>query len=87
MALPRLTGALRAFSGLSGDAGGQDISPDDLQRELSVKRHARSQQQTDGGLSWKTLVSALRKRSIGVSEDIITHGLRDLTHIARDIGK
>ena len=87
MELPRLTGALRAFSGLSGDAGSQHVTPDDLRLELVSKRLARSKLQSEEGLSWPALMLALRKHATTVSYATVSNSLSDLISCAREIGK
>ena len=87
MALPRLTGSLRAFSGLSADDSEQYVTSEALQRDLFKKRQRYAEQQAQEGLTWSGLVDTVRRHAQGIPEDTVTRTFRGLIDIARDIGK
>jgi hypothetical protein len=83
MALPRLTGALRAFGEVSAEDG-YDALPS-LEEELAWKRRVRAQKLAEEGLSWQKLAQTVQKHSKVGTHDTIA-ALRELTHVTREIG-
>lgn len=81
MALPRLSGALRAFSGNSGVSDLEGSSS----AEIVSKRKQYAKEQAEKGLSWHFLVSTL-KRSAEAEGEKVTLALRDLIQSTREIG-
>ena len=80
--LPQLSGAIRAFSGLSADD--DDISPqdDELQRKrhlLAKRRHVKE------GSGWLKLVEKVEKESTADKSDV-KQGFKELLQCARQIG-
>lgn len=82
MALPRLTGALRAFSSVSPEDS--DINQ---HGELAAKRRQRAERESARTLSWGQLAQSIQSNAQDVSDSQVTTTLRQLTHIARDIGQ
>ena len=82
--LPRLTGALRAFSGLSPDIN-DDLSPNEneLQRKrhlLAKKRHVKE------GSGWLKLMEKVEKESTADKNEV-KQGFKELLQCARQIGE
>ena len=87
MPLPTLTGALRAFSTVT-QAGDDDAESDSRDNDdLVERRRARGRKEMEkGGLGWRQLVKAV-ERHAKVDKQRVTSALRDLTHMARELGK
>jgi len=86
MLLPTLTGALRAFSGLTLGADDADCVSRDND-DLAERRRLRAQKEMEqGGLAWRKLVSSV-ERHAKVDKERVTSALRDLTQMARDLGR
>ena len=79
MSLPRLTGAVRAFGPVSSEGPESDASNDDL----LMKRQQRAKRESEQGLTWSFLARTIKRKS----GDAVTEKLRQLTHIAREMGK
>ena len=80
--LPQLSGAIRAFSGLSADD--DDLSPrdDELQRKrhlLAKRRHVKE------GSGWLKLAEKVEKESTADKSDV-KQGFKELLQCARQIG-
>jgi len=79
--LPRLSGALRAFS----DVGyTQHDQPSTLSSKLQQKRQHISKSKTEG-LTWEGLVSTLNKEA-DVDKGELNKTIKDLQQCARNIG-
>ncbi|ELT88015.1 hypothetical protein CAPTEDRAFT_159536 [Capitella teleta] len=81
MALPRLTGALRAFADVSA-SDSEHFEPD-ASAKLRKKRQQQAMRQSEEGLSWQQLVKVIKKQR--GTEEKVTRSLRDLTQSAHDI--
>lgn len=78
--LPRLTGAIRAFSGLSASP---EHAIGHQQNDLQQKRHLVAEKQSNSQ-SWNTLCTQIRKE-VDASGSDIKAALRDLSQCARNI--
>lgn len=76
--LPRLSGALRAFTNPYA------VETPRKQGDLTLKRKLVAKKTTDG-LTWENLTSILHKEA-EASEKDIKSSLKDLCHCAREIG-
>lgn len=82
--LPRLSGALRAFSNLSPDINSDYSSQNN---EMQQKRHMLAKKRhKKEGLGWLKLVEKVEKDST-VDKSEVKQGLKDLLRCARQIGK
>jgi len=79
--LPRLSGAIRAFSGLSTDQANRSQSG---QNDLQFKRQLVSKKKTDC-LTWEKLGAEI-KRDANTSGSDIKTALKELSQCARNIG-
>ena len=81
MTLPRLTGALRAFTNVTAAEESDQSSEIDLvsKKRQRIARRARE------GLTWEKLSGQLTSRSTQHKADV-TAGLRQVVHLAREIG-
>ncbi|XP_071957193.1 activating signal cointegrator 1 complex subunit 3-like [Antedon mediterranea] len=77
MPLPRLTGALRAFSSVSAE----ENSSFDI--DLVTKRQRQAEQKEQNGVTWQRLRSSLEKTR-NVDHDVVD-GLRELAEISREL--
>ena len=86
MLLPTLTGALRAFSTVTlCDDDADSVSRDN--EDLAERRRLQVQKEMEqGGLGWRQLVSAI-ERHAKVDRQRVTSAFRDLTHMARELGR
>jgi cytochrome c556 len=80
-ALPRLTGAFRAFADVSSNSGSSFA---DHQRELVVKRQQLAKKRTDT-VSWQKLTEIIT-READVSKEEVKTSLKELTQYAKTIG-
>ncbi|OWF45882.1 Activating signal cointegrator 1 complex subunit 3 [Mizuhopecten yessoensis] len=78
--LPRLTGAIRAFSGLSASP---EHATGIQQSDLQQKRHLVAEKQSNSQ-SWNTLCTQIRKE-VDASGSDIKAALKDLSYCARNI--
>ena len=80
--LPRLTGAIRAFTLPTED----ESNKVHLEREqLKAKRNARNRKHTSG-VSWTLLKRTIEQKAV-VDKDMSSKFLHDLKSVAREIGK
>ena len=82
MALPRLTGAIRAFGdvcALGETQGGTD-------RELTHKRRQVAALKAEEGLTWGKLARTVRQAA-SADERQVNNSLRDLINAARDMSE
>ena len=82
--LPRLSGALRAFSNLSPDGNAEYLPQND---EMQQKRHllAKKRHKKEGS-GWLKLVEKVEKESTADKSEV-KQGFKDLLQCARQIGK
>ncbi|XP_013390155.1 activating signal cointegrator 1 complex subunit 3-like, partial [Lingula anatina] len=83
MPLPRLTGALRAFSSVSAQDSdtGQNA---DLSSDLARRRQLAREEQAKEGLSWKKLNQLISKHAKADEKDVNAH-LRQLLQAAKTL--
>ncbi|XP_074644659.1 activating signal cointegrator 1 complex subunit 3-like [Tubulanus polymorphus] len=84
MAVPRLTGAIRAFSNVcaqdnSSSDGDENSGPS---QDLKLKQKWRTQQIAENQMSWQKLASKITRR-IKADKDNVTAILRELTQVAK----
>ena len=84
MSLPRLTGALRAFAPITTE---DEVANVDVQKQLMFKRQQNSHRFGGQGLTLQQLVIVIKRHARDIHPDEITERTRELTHIAREIGK
>ena len=81
--LPRLSGALRAFTNLSADADDDLSSQDD---EMQRKRHLLAKRRhVKEGSGWLKLVEKVEKESTADAAEV-KQGFKELLQCARQIG-
>ena len=86
MSLPRLTGALRAFSDVAAsEPVATESSAINRQKELQLKRQ-QAKQTSSQSQAWKRLVDTIQKKT-SVSQSEVTAILRELLNATRQIGK
>ncbi|XP_033120994.1 activating signal cointegrator 1 complex subunit 3-like isoform X2 [Anneissia japonica] len=78
MPLPRLTGALRAFSSVSAE----ESYADSLGVDLVTKRQSQAEHTYEDGVTWQKLRTSLEKTR-NVSHEVVD-GLRELAEITRE---
>ena len=80
MSLPRLTGALRAFAGVTPESQfHQGV-------DLVSKKRQRVARQAKEGLTWSKLQHEIHTHS-DLHRAEVTNELRKVIHLAREIGK
>jgi len=82
MSLPRLTGALRAFAGVSPKFTNSLDDSDDL----TVKRKHQAERQLKDSISWSHLTMLVRNGASSEKKSCSAK-LQQLLNVAREIGK
>ena len=82
MSLPRLTGALRAFSNVTPD----DSAAQYQDTDLVTKKRQRAARQAKEGLTWIKLSQEVHRHSTQHKTEV-TNELRQVVHLAREIGR
>ena len=81
MALPRLTGAIRAF----GNIADSELLEADVSGDIGRKRRVCADEESAQGLTWKHLSTTVLR--LGEKDNqVVTKELRNLISTARDIG-
>ena len=73
---------MRAFGPVSPDSQEPDSNKDDLH----MKRKQRANREAEQGLTWAYLARTFKSKAVQESADTVTDKLRQLTHIAREMG-
>ena len=81
MALPRMTGAIRAF----GNIADSELLENDVSNDIIRKRKICADEESAQGLTWKQLSRTVTQCAEADGKDA-TKELRNLISVARDIG-